>query len=407
MKEKLIIISLIVVILTSFLGCESQMSNNGKVYNIVQPESNVQHTIDADLIKSIQAFSTNQTDMLFEEDDNVCYSPLSLYHGLSMLACGLDNNLLKQTMDVLGIDDLNSHNQKMRELYQALYNKSEKYNFLIANSIWLQKNMFSDGLRTEIAKYYYGAVNNVNFSDSKRVAEIISQWISDNTDQMLKPEVVIYANDTIAMLVNCLYLSDVWRDDFDERFTKEDTFYLADGNTATAEYMQRTEYSYPYMKDDMAVYVSLPFKNVGEMVFILPNEDIDMESEFRISSCIGNYLNNNLTEHTSKKMSVKIPKISIENDFMLIDYLETLGINFREKENASASELSGVSEVRQGTALELNEFGIKAAAYTSIRADSASFQADDVFKFHLNRPFAFMLLSNEKIPVFIGKIEKP
>ncbi len=400
MIKKLIL--LIIVMLMPLSGCECQM-NNEKVYNIVQPESNVQHNIDADLIKSIQKFSVNKADILFAGDDNICYSPLSLYHGLSMLACGLDNNLLKQVTDVLGTDDLDSHNQKMRELYQTLYNKSDEYNFSIANSIWLQRDMFSDDFRTKIAKYYYGAVNDVDFFDSKRVAGVISQWVSDNTEQMLKPKVVVYPNDTIAMLVNSLYISDVWSNKFDEHLTKEDKFYMTGGNTTAAEYMQTVEYLYPYMKDEKAFYVSLPLENAGEMVFILPNE----YNDFSISSCVDNYLKDNLPEHIAEKMSIKIPKLNIENDIMLADYLETLGVNFKGKENISYSELSAVSEVRQGTALELNEFGIKAAAYTSIRADSALFEGNGVFKFHLNRPFAFMLLSNEKIPIFIGKIEKP
>lgn len=400
MSKILKTICLLAAITMFLLGCQTERISNANesVENIVHSNQNTQYIIDANLIKSIQAFSVNQTETLFADNENMCYSPLSLYHGLSMLSCGTNNHSLAQIMEVLGIDDVDAHHQNMRKLYQSLYHRADQHNFLIANAVWTNKNVdVKEVFKRIIAENYFGVVNSVDFSDPSKVAKVISEWIADNTDQMIKPEVIVYSG-TIAMLVNAMYLSDTWCEGFEERFTHEDAFYMSDNKTATATYMQKTEYGYPFRADDNAVYVSLPLKNIGEMVFILPNKDID---SINLSACIENYINNKMPLQTADKMSIKIPQMSIDCDLMLKDYLNGIGID------DPYFIADSVSEVRQGTALELNEYGIKAAAYMSIRADSLPYEGNDMFEFHLNRPFVFMVISHDKIPVLIGKMVSP
>ena len=96
MRKILKIILLSLAIMMSLLGCQSERISNAneRVENIVHLNQNSRYNIDADLIRSIQEFSMNQTGLLFADNENKCYSPLSLYHGLSMLSCGANNRSL-------------------------------------------------------------------------------------------------------------------------------------------------------------------------------------------------------------------------------------------------------------------------------------------------------------------------
>jgi serine protease inhibitor len=342
--------------------------------------------------------------------DNVCYSPLSLYFGLSMLANSTDNNSLNQIKIALNIDDVAIHNKQMQQLYQSLYTQSDQTAFLIANSLWVNKNVdIFNEYKQKIADNYYGVINKMDFTKPKEAGVLISKWISENTNHLIKPQVTVYPS-TIAMLVNSIYLKDLWYYDFDERLTKEDIFYLVNNQTTIASFMNMMLYSYDIWEDDSSIFVSLPLQEFGEMFFILPKEGLLFE-DYQISHSLNNYFNNGLTRKTVDTLSLKIPKCNVENDLYLIDYLKSLGLTDIFGVNADLSRMTTadayISEVRQGTTFNINEYGIEGAAYTSIRADSADDETLDIFEFHLDRPFFFMVVNNDNIPVYIGKIMSP
>ena len=249
----------------------------------------------------------------------------------------------------------------------------------------------------------------MDFTKPKEAGVLISKWISENTNHLIKPEVTVYPA-TIAMLVNSIYLTDLWYYDFDERLTKEDIFYLANNQTTTASFMNMMLYSYDIWEDDSSIFVSLPLQEFGEMFFILPKEDLLFE-DYQISHSLNSYFNNELTRKTVDTLSLKIPKYNVENDLYLIDYLKSLGITDIFGVNADLSRMTTadayVSEVLQGTTFNINECGIEGAAYTSIRVDSEDYETLDIFEFHLDRPFFFMVVDNDDIPVYIGKIMLP
>lgn len=397
-----------VLLLALLLGCNILKAD--RIENIVYPEKHIKEPVNTSTKEAIQSFSINNIDMLFMGVDNVCYSPLSLYFGLSMLANSTDNNSLNQIKIALNIDDVAIHNKQMQQLYQSLYTQSDQTAFLIANSLWVNKNVdIFNEYKQKIADNYYGVINKMDFTKPKEAGVLISKWISENTNHLIKPQVTVYPS-TIAMLVNSIYLKDLWYYDFDERLTKEDIFYLVNNQTTIASFMNMMLYSYDIWEDDSSIFVSLPLQEFGEMFFILPKEGLLFE-DYQISHSLNNYFNNGLTRKTVDTLSLKIPKCNVENDLYLIDYLKSLGLTDIFGVNADLSRMTTadayISEVRQGTTFNINEYGIEGAAYTSIRADSADDETLDIFEFHLDRPFFFMVVNNDNIPVYIGKIMSP
>lgn len=407
MKIKIYLLC-VILLLTLLSGCIKLGGN--KIENITYPDGNIKKDIDTSIKKALQSFATNNIDTLFLEEDNLCYSPTSLYFALSMLANGAANNSLDQMLTTLDIEDIEEHNKEMQKLYQSLYTKSDQTTFLIANSLWANKDVdISSEFRKKIASDYYGAINKTDFSNPEKAATLISKWISENTNNLIEPEVTVYET-TIAMLVNAIYLTDLWLHDFDEGLTKEDTFHLANNQTTEADFMNMVLYSKDILEDDSSTVVSLPLQEFGDVLFILPKEDLQFE-DYKISSSLDDYFNGELNKKTVDTLSLKIPKYKVESDLYLIDYLRGLGIIDVFGGNANLSKMTTfdafVSEVRQGTTFEINEYGIEGAAYTSIRADSAADESLDVFDFHLDRPFFFMVVDNDNIPIFIGKIMSP
>ena len=71
-----------------------------------------------------------------------------------------------------------------------------------------------------------------------------------------------------------------------------------------------------------------------------------------------------------------------------------------------------LDRVFQETAIELNELGVEAAAYTSIDAPGEAEPTDTeptplpLIEFHLDRPFLFIIYAGS-IPLFIGTVTNP
>ena len=56
----------------------------------------------------------------------------------------------------------------------------------------------------------------------------------------------------------------------------------------------------------------------------------------------------------------------------------------------------------------IDEYGCTAAAFTVMMMDAGSaMPPDSVLEMNLNRPFAFVILSDDNIPLFMGTVYEP
>lgn len=375
-----------------------------------QRELREQNQVDASIVDSINGFSFDSASVVLrEEDGNACYSPISLYMALALLTTGTNGEVFDELTTVLREDDTAYLSEQMGKLFRRMYTDNEISKLYMANSLWINevypvKQEFKDNAMQN----FYAAANNLDFADEK-AGETISGWISDNTEGLLKPKIDVNP-EYLMYIINTIYLNDEWHDNFSQDATKEDVFNLSSGETVNAHFMNR-QFSTGVIKGEGYTAASLDMKSTGRMVFVLPNEDVDLSSLIASPELLVEMTDTEKEQYA--KVNMSLPKFDFESKFDLEKSLMSLGIE--KAFDAYSGGFTGISdfascisEVNQGSKIAIDENGVEAAAYTSISVDTAAADVpDEPIEFNLNRPFIFIVQSKIGVPLFIGVVQDP
>lgn len=344
------------------------------------------------------------------ETENRAYSPVSLYFALGMLSEITDGNSRKQMLDLLGYSNIESFREQAGDIWKSIYLGNGSTVCTLADSIWMNDydNYKKDTLDT-IAKYYYAS----SFSGKAGTEEynqVFRKWINENTNYLLKDSVekLFLEPDLAIALASTIYYKAAWEHDFYKSSTKEDTFKGADGDT-NCEFMNGTE-STLYFKCDDYQFASKSMKDgAGKVWFILPDETSSVKNVLESGDAINNILTGKKFE--SKDVNFKLPKFDVTANIKLIDKLKELGIeDVFESEKADFSPIMdesdglAVDKAEQAIRIIADEKGVEAAAYTVIMIDKAMMAEPDPVNMTLDRPFIFMITSEDNFPLFVGTI---
>jgi serpin B len=236
----------------------------------------------------------------------------------------------------------------------------------------------------------------------------MSRWISDNTKGTLSPEIDI-DNEQIMSILNTIYFRDEWIDKFNEQETKPDTFYLSNGDKISCDFMSSKYSSYGFVKGNGFTSSSLPLKNSGSMMFILPDRGVSIDDLISTPEKAASIFD----EKDAKRGKVifKIPKFSFGSSLDLNNMLKTMGIKSAFEENANFTEITDhtafISNIKQQTHLAIDEKGIEAAAFTKIDYVGSAPAKDEIAEMILDRPFIFVIKADSDTILFIGVINNP
>ena len=371
---------------------------------------NEENAVDESILQSINDFSLKSSaQVLANKEANTCYSPISLYMALALLTSGTDGEVLDELSALLGEEDTEYLSDQMGRLFRLLYSNNDVSKLYMANSLWVNEEYPVKKEYTDNAmENFYAAVNNIDFSDPE-AGEMISQWISDNTEGLLKPNIEV--NPLYLMyIVNTIYLNDEWSKKFEEAATYEDEFNLSSGQSVNAQFMNN-QFSTSVIQADGYTAASLGMRNTGRMVLVLPDEGVDVNSLLESPETMAQMVDTQKEQNATVRMS--LPKFDFETKFGLEESLRSLGIEKAfEADSAGFSGISDyatcISEVKQGSRIAIDENGIEAAAYTYIAVDTAAADMpDEPIELKFDRPFIFILQSNTGVPLFIGAVQNP
>ncbi len=340
--------------------------------------------------------------------DNTLISPLSIELAFSMLTNGAVDKSQVELETFLGgldIETLNKYNKKYVEGVVA----DKDLSFNVANSIWLKndKNLsVKDAFLQTNANYYSAQVYSSNFDDATK--NDINDWVSKNTNGMIKQVIDKIDESTIFYLINALCMEAEWQAKFIENEVIEQDFTNLDGSKSKVEMMQDSEYN--YIEGEKATGFMKRYKG-GRYAFcgLLPNEGVDF-AEF-VNSLSGETLTKYLTT-TSEEVIIKMPKMKVEYEVNLIDVLKKLGVT--EIFNSTLANLTNlatykdanifISMAKHKTFMEVDTNGTKAAAVTIIGGDTAAAPSEHQPKrVTLDRPFVYGIIDTQtKMPIFIG-----
>ncbi|MBQ6251459.1 serpin family protein [Ruminococcus sp.] len=352
---------------------------------------------------------------------NFLISPVSISTALAMTANGADGNTRDQMEQLLGsgltLDQINE--------YMAYYKNNlpdeKKEKLYLANSIWFRDDptfKVQDGFLETNKKFYDSEIYQTPFNDT--TVDDINSWVNNNTKSMI-PQLFKHGDldpkaDVIPMmtLINTLYFEAEWENIYEETDVHDQKFTDINGEKHDIKGMYSQEYCYYDLGDADAFrkyYKNRDFSFVG----ILPKEN-DIESY--VNNLDADKLLEGLKQSEDPStfdLFVTIPKFKYNYDATLKDVLRDLGMEDAfDETKADFSKINDLSvegadplyigDVIHKTRIEMAEKGTKAAAVTAVMMISAVAPVPEKKEIHieLTRPFVYMILDKNDVPVFIG-----
>ena len=385
-------------------------------YDIWKNESDYRRTIKESAVNSLSQFFTEASAEFLNSQDseNALWSPVNAYIGLSMLAEITDSDSRKEILDLFGVEDIETLRSQVSAVWESVYEDDSNEISTLANSLWLEDGLsYNQDAMNNLAYHYYASVYQCDLGNDKS-NKTIGNWLDKNTGGMLKnsTDKIDLSPDTVLALYSTLFFQSKWSDEFDSKNNTNDVFHGINGDTE-ATYMNKKLYQmYYYWHDDYSA-VALTLKNGSTMWFILPDED-KTTSDILTDGAYGEMISSTNTENGWQnkkymKVNLSVPKFDVSSTVNLKDGLNKMGVTkVFHMESSDFSAITSdtpvyVSAVNQSARVEIDEKGVKAAAYIEIPMAGAAEPPEEITDFVLDRPFVFVI-SKGNLPLFTGVV---
>lgn len=341
--------------------------------------------------------------------ENRCYSPVSLYLALAMAGAGAAGETQAQIYTLLGAENTDTLAAGCKTMLDALQRDEKDSKLYLANSVWTRQGIETKpDYQTLLEQDFSAESFSVPFGQT-RADEKMSAWVEQRTRGLLKPKFQHEA-DTVSVLLNTIYFKDGWAEPFSERNTENGDFTTAGGEIVRADFMQNRSAGLAREGEDYRKG-ELSFRSGGSMFFVLPDEDVPLQQLLAERG-----LQELLTDEGAQSRDIAwwLPKFRQGGEVQMIDLLRSLGVT--DAFDADAANFSNgwdtsayISEVRQGTALSVDENGVEAAAYTeiSMKESAALVEPESPLEMRLDRPFLYGVRGADGTLVFVGVCADP
>lgn len=392
------------------------------------PTTSTEAALSEAYMKGLTAFTDQITgEVLATLEGNACFSPVSLYFPLAMTAIGAKGETLAELSALLGTEALDEATvlAETQKLFQRLYRDVETENatepkLLLANSLWLNERVaFDQSFLEKGTTYLYQTLFQTDFTNPA-TPELMSAWISDNTNGLLKPQIELSNPELVLLyLINTLYFKAAWRDTFHEGANSSEDFTRADGSLVTAEYMNRGQRTQSYRVEEDYTGYSLYLQGAEDLrvTFLLPAKGLtprELLANYGIEALLSDVHSEN-----SRMVNCKLPKFDFSTKIPLNEAVQALGVTAAFDPNRAdflgmiapteTDLVPYISQILQETKISIDEDGIEGAAYTMIEMMSSSSMPEPVvaLDFFLDRPFLFAVHTEDGIVLFAGVIDDP
>ncbi|MCM1126024.1 MAG: hypothetical protein NC429_06080 [Lachnospiraceae bacterium] len=427
-KHKRIIILVLAVFILMACGQQDEEKQTIRIQSqadVRLPDYPGAGSYDRTLTQGINYFAYEMSTHLAESGENYFFSPYSICVSLSILDNAAQGETKSQMEQMLGISDLMDWNMQM-EFFREM-GQSKEAMLTSADSIWVdQKLELSEELRENylplVENYYNAAVYQADFTNaSPEVKKQMDQWVSENTNGMIKSCGEEPDANTALALINAVYFYGEWKSPFDAAVNKW-MFYGTEGeNEVDVMYLYDCWLHY-YVSDGLRA-VSLPYGNGSRVMNILipadDGENQPKDSNQTAADIFGamsaeektSFLDNLLTGNGKLIQVVRLPKFSMEY------CVPQMGSLLREMgmENAFHDRLAdfpgigevSVTDIMHKAKIEVDELGSRAAAVTEDSSAAASEDEEEreIIRFIVDHPFLFMIQDTETgIILFMGQV---
>ncbi|KAI3381684.1 hypothetical protein SNEBB_004579 [Seison nebaliae] len=368
--------------------------------------------------QSINNFSFKIYETLFNEDDNIIFSPVSLATAMSLATVGARGKCFDELQKALNLPgDIKTIGDEFQKLMKSLNSLKE---VTMVNKMLVHDKMKIESSYKEIAKEQFQAeARNVDFGgDKKQIVDEVNNWVSKNTNQMIKQ--LLSQSDinplTKFILLNAIHFKGIWKSQFKKDRTKPFDFHKANGKIvkmqAMTEFLTKFDFLHNCKELDAKV-LKMPY--LGDrlsFVVVLPN---DKNNGFR--KILGKFNSEVFCQVLNRmphlKVNVVIPKFKIETSESMVNNFKKLGISrcFSEKSDFTGivkDEELFISEIFHKAVIDVNEEGTEAAAVTLIRLRGGANVVEEPIEIICDRPFHYFIYDEElKTILFAGFFADP
>ncbi len=345
-----------------------------------------------------------------EHNKSMLISPLSIMIALAMTENGAEGDTLADLEEFFGMSR-EELNQGLSE-FAACLPSSKEAKLHLANSIWFRegKMLLNSAFAERNVNLYKATLREAPFDQS--TVEEINNWVSENTDGMIKKLLDQIDGDTMMYLINALLFDAAWAEPYLAYQIREGEFTAIDGTLQTVQMMREHEH-YLYIDDENAEGFLKYYNGGYAFVALLPDEGVSVYDYAENLNLLN--IRGALTDSRNyREIITEIPQFKYEFDIELSGVLKKMGLdrcfagegaNFSGMGESTDGNLC-ISRVLHKTAIELTAYGTKAAAVTAVemKAESAEPMGPPL-EISLDRPFVYMIVETETmLPIFMGVV---
>ena len=399
-----------------FAGC----NNLGTIFGDEGRDDPETVSIDTNVVTANTQFGFDLFNEIrkIEQDKNIFISPLSISIALAMTlngASGETEQAMTNTLQLQGLG-AESINTGYAGLRHALQTSDPKVVLTIANSLWARQDfLFNQDFLQRNTQFFGAEISTLDFNDPS-APKTINQWVDTNTNGKIQKIVDRIDRTKVLFLVNAIYFKGTWQREFNPLVTRDDTFFLSNGDEKQVPMMRQNRW-YPYYRGENFQAVSLAYGDGQMSMYIfLPDPESDLNTF--LENLNAEHWENWISQFHGQDVSLIMPKFKLEYEKTLNDPLKVLGMDIAfNKESADFSriaylEILGenlyIGKVVHKTFVEVNEEGTEAAAATSVEINRRVGVPPPPIPFVVDRPFFFAIRDNQtKTVLFMGVIVDP
>ena len=358
-------------------------------------------------------------------DENLFYSPSSLSIALAMTSMGARGNTAAQMAKALhweGISKYQLRSEEQQFLDTLVESNNASNELLAANRLFVQKNFslvqeFVEGTKT----FFDAEIALVDYQkDAEGARKEVNGWVEEKTKQKIKnliPE-ELFNSRTRLTLVNAIYFKGFWENQFDEKATFPQQFFISESEKVEVQMMHLTKnFKHVYEGGKLACQIlELPYQGEDlSMVIMLPHDthglgklEQDLTHD-RLQKALGS-----VSQSHPHKVEVSLPRFMLTQQFALNEIIANMGAT--DMFNELKADFSGmspgpeklyVSHVIHKAFVEVNEKGTEAAAATAVvMMAPTGFMRNTIFC--ADHPFVFMICHKKSSAIlFMGRVVKP
>ncbi|ABE51667.1 serpin family protein [Methanococcoides burtonii] len=412
-KIKTLLVVTLCIVSSLFLGCIEDSTVNTK--NTINADSVEEY----DIATANNAFAFDMYSMIESEDENIFFSPYSIFTAMAICYDGAEGSTKKQISNVFYYPlSKPVLEESSKEMIDTINSANDEYDLKTANALWIRKNYpLNEQFAHNLKIYYDGNVTNVDFrNEPEKSKDIINEWVSTNTNGKIKDIIsdeMIDPYNTAIIITNAIYFKGKWINEFDIENTQKELFYNSSSNDeGTLIDMMYTRQYFNYGESEDAKIVELPYKgNDLCMYIVLPEENNIDDFENRFTLSYYNKLKSSM--ESEKDVRIWLPKFKFNTKNELSNTLRNMGIVEAFTSNANFSSIStrgdlSISEVIHQAYIDVNEEGTEAAAATAIEATDSAPMPGQIMEFKADHPFMFFIEDKRTGSIlFMGKVGSP